>query len=382
MKYVISMDSFKGSLSAKDACTAAMNGVKRADREAEAVLLPLADGGEGTADAVVSALGGSMVGCRVTGPFGESENGYYGKIGEPGENDSLAVIDTAAASGIVLAKAHGLDPMTASTYGTGMQIKEMLDLGYRRIAVGLGGSGTNDGGTGALMALGAVFYDKNGEKITKQGGQILAMIGRIDLSALDCRLTETELRLMYDVSIPLTGEHGASLNYSHQKGADEKTARELESGMENYASAVTRLTGKHPNETSGTGAAGGLGCGLMLAGGILTEGAPYMLKLARFSHHASQADLIITGEGKTDFQTASGKLPVAVAREAKKYGKTVVCVCGAAAPTKDVYESGIDAVFSIADRPMTVSESMNEASRLIEETCFNIAGLVTRYDKK
>lgn len=374
------MDSFKGCLSAGDACRAAMRGIMKSDPKNEVVLLPLADGGEGTADAITSALGGIVTECDVLGPFGDTERGYFGTVGKPDDKNAVAVIDTASASGIRLAEKHGLDPMHSSTYGRGRQIKDMLSLGYRKIIVGLGGSATNDGGTGALMALGARFYDKSGRLIETQGGKILGAIGKSDLSDLDLRLKETELRLLYDVAIPLTGEKGATINYSRQKGACDDMVAKLENGMKHYADVIRRTYNTYPDNIPGTGAAGGLGCGLMLAGGILTKGAPYMLKLTGFLRLAKKCDVIITGEGKTDCQTASGKLPVAVAREAKRHGKPVICICGTAEPTKEIYANGVDAVFSIADRPMSLEMSISEAARLIEKTCFNIANLLRRYE--
>ncbi len=384
MKYLIAMDSFKGCLTAKEACDAAKCGILSASCDNEATVLPLADGGDGTAAAITSAMGGMIICSPVIGPFGENEMGYYGTVGDPKKNsDAIAIIDTASASGIILAKAHGLDPMKASTYGTGVQIKDMLDFGYRRIIVGLGGSGTNDGGIGALYALGASFKDKNGLYLDpKMGGCMLARIHSIDLSGLDSRLAHTDLNLMYDVSIPLTGEKGASLNYSKQKGATPEIMGKLEAGMCVYADAARRTTPYDPDKTSGAGAAGGLCFGLTMAGGTPVEGAPHMLKVTGFDELAKDVDIVITGEGKTDFQTASGKLPVAVSGTAKKYGKPVVCVCGFAAPTDEIYEKGIDGVFSIADKPMTLDTSMKNAASLIEATCFNIAKLAGALTKR
>lgn len=371
MRYLIAMDSFKGCLDADGVCEAARRGVMRIPGNT-AVCLPLADGGEGTAAAVCSALGGQLVKCAVADPFGNEAVGYYGEIGEHG----LAVIDTASASGLGLAKAGNGTILEASTYGTGLQIQQMLDLGYRRITVGLGGSGTNDGGTGALSALGAVFYDKNGNEIPRMCAKTLCKIASVDLVELDPRLKETELSLMFDVDIPLTGERGCSRNYSPQKGADPETVELLEDGMCNYAKAVLESLGIDSATVPGAGAAGGLGFGLNIAGGKPVNGAVHMLEICGFDRLAENTDIVITGEGRTDFQTAHGKLPAAVAAAAKRHGLPVICVCGAADPVDALYEVGIDGIFTITNAPMTLERSLSMADTLISDTCRNIAGLI------
>lgn len=372
MKYLIAMDSFKGCLGADEVCAAARDGVLKIKGN-EAVCLPLADGGEGTAFAVCSALGGKMTDCPVTDPFGDTAIGYYGEIADAG----LAVIDTAAASGLGLAKKGNGTILDASTYGTGLQIKEMLDRGFRRITVGLGGSGTNDGGTGAISALGAVFRRADGSVIERPCAGTLGEIYSVDLSELDPRLADVELSLMYDVDIPLCGELGCSKNYSPQKGADPATVELLEKGMQSYAAAVLRSLGIDAAKVAGAGAAGGLGFGLSLADGKLVNGAVYMLEICGFNRLVADADIVITGEGRTDFQTAHGKLPAAVAATAKRHGLPVVCVCGAASPVDALYEVGIDGVFAIPNAPMTLDESMTNAYKLISDTCKNIAGTIS-----
>lgn len=372
MKYLIAMDSFKGCLGADKVCAAAAEGVLKIPGN-EVVCLPLADGGEGTAFAVCSALGGKMVTCPVTDPFGDKAEGYYGEVPDIG----LAVIDTASASGLGLAKAGKGTILEASTFGTGLQIKEMLERGFRRITVGLGGSGTNDGGVGALSALGAVFYDKKGDKIPRPCAGLLGEISSIDTSKLDPRLKETELSLMFDVDIPLTGERGSTKNYSPQKGADPDTVEFLERSMSSYAEIVKAVLGIDASDISGAGAAGGLGFGLYIAGGKLVNGAVHMLEICDFDRLAAKSDFVITGEGRTDFQTAHGKLPAAVAAAAKKHHLPVVCVCGASSPVDKLYEIGIDGIFAIPDSPMTLEKSMSSAEILISNTCKNIAGLVS-----
>lgn len=371
MKYLIAMDSFKGCLDADKVCDAARAGVMMIP-DNDAVCLPLADGGEGTAFAVCAALEGKIVECDVTDPFGDPARGYYGDISHKG----LAVIDTASASSLALAKAGNGTILDASTYGTGLQIREMLDLGFRRITVGLGGSGTNDGGTGAMSALGMVFLDKNGNRIDRVCAHTLADIGSIDASGLDPRLNDTELSLMFDVDIPLIGERGCSRNYGPQKGADPETVELLDSGMANFAEVARISLGVDAATVKGAGAAGGLGFGLSLVGGKLVNGAMHILDICGFDDLASNCDIVITGEGRTDFQTAHGKLPAAVAAASKKHGLPVICVCGSSDPVDALYDVGIDGIFAIPTSPMTLDESMKNASTLITNTLRNIAGTI------
>lgn len=376
MRYLIAMDSFKGCLDADKVCDAAREGVMKIKGN-EAVCLPLADGGEGTAFAVCSALGGELIPCPVTDPFGNPAKGYYGAIPDRG----LAVIDTASASSLALAKAGDGTILDASTYGTGLQIREMLDLGYRRITVGLGGSGTNDGGTGALSALGAVFRRADGTVIERLCGGALYQIDTVDLSGLDPRLAETDFSVMFDVDIPLLGNRGCSRNYAPQKGADADTVDYLEAGMTFYADAVKRSLGIDAATVSGAGAAGGLGFGLFLAGAKPVNGAVHMLEICDFDSLAMNADAVITGEGRTDFQTSHGKLPAAVAAAAKRHGLPVICVCGSADPVDALYDVGIDGIFAIPNTPMTLADSMANAYGLIRDTCRNIAGVISSINK-
>ena len=371
MKYLIAMDSFKGCLDADKVCDAAREGVMMIPGN-EAVCLPLADGGEGTAFAVCSALGGKLISCDVSDPFGNTARGYYGDISSEG----LAVIDTASASSLALAKAGCGNILDASTFGTGIQIREMLDLGFRRITVGLGGSGTNDGGTGAMSALGMVFLDKNGFKIDRLSARTLGDIASIDSSMHDERLKDTELSLMFDVDIPLLGERGCSRNYAPQKGATPEIVELLEEGMTKFACAVKASLGIDASAVKGAGAAGGLGFGLSLVGGKLVNGAVHMLEISGFDRLASECDIVITGEGRTDFQTAHGKLPAAVAVAAKRHGLPVICVCGSADPVDVLYDVGIDGIFAIPFSPMTLDESIKNASSLIKSTLRNIAGTI------
>jgi len=372
MRYLIAMDSFKGCLDADKVCSAVADGILQVNGTS-VVTLPLADGGEGTAAAVISALGGEILTVPVTDPFGDTVNGYIGVV----PSEDLAVIDTASASGLGLAKAGRGNILTASTFGTGLQIVDALDRGFSRITVGLGGSGTNDGGTGLLAALGAKFYRKDGSLIERPCAGTLAEISLVDLAELDPRLSKCELVYMYDVEIPLHGEHGSTKNYSPQKGADAETVEILENAMISYADAAQKCLGVVANDVPGAGAAGGLGFGLFLAGAKGVNGALHMLDLCKFRELCDDADVVITGEGATDFQTAHGKLPAAVAATAKSAGLPVICLSGAVKPDPSLYTVGFDAMFAIPNGPITLDDSIKNAASLLRESGINIAGLIS-----
>ena len=376
MKYLICCDSFKGSLDAPGVCRAAADGILACSPDSEVVCLPLADGGEGSAEAVMSALGGECVTESVYDPFGNPAQGYIGLCPER----SLAVIDTAAASGIGLTKKYpsfacgGI--MNASTWGTGMQIRSAIERGYRNIIVGLGGSGTNDGGIGAAGALGMKFYGSDGAELDPRGGaSLLSEVASVSDSGLFDGLRGVELTLIFDVAIPLTGERGCSVNFAPQKGASDAEVKLLDRSMASFAGVCARSLGRDLSAIDGAGAAGGLGFGLSLVGGKLKPGADFILDVCGFDAHASDADVIITGEGKCDFQTAEGKLPACVASRARRVSRAaVVCICGVSRPVDKFYEIGADAVFAIADGPMTAEESGERCAELVRKVSFNIAG--------
>lgn len=376
MRFLICTDSFKGSLSSPDMCAALERGVLSRIPAAEVRKMPLADGGEGTAKAVSAALGGRSVDVETVDPFGEGITASYEVI----DAQSLAVIDTAEASALSYSTARsdfgrgGI--MKASTYGTGMMILHAIRAGYKHIVVGLGGSATNDGGIGAAAALGMRFFDAEGGEIDpRRGACVLSGIASISADGIATELRKTELTLLYDVDIPLLGERGCSRNYAPQKGASREEISCLETAMASYAKAASRSLGKDYSAESGAGAAGGLGFGLALCGGALRFGAPYVLDVCAFDGEAALADVIITGEGKCDAQTANGKLPAWVARRATAAGNAaVVCVCGADRSVPEFYALGADAVFALADGPMTLDDSIVNSAALAEKLGSNIAG--------
>jgi len=285
------------------------------------------------------------------------------------------MFDMAAAAGLHHSRRHGLDIRSASTAGVGEMIVHLVNEGCGEIIVGLGGSGTNDGGTGALSRMGARFYGNDGAELDGTSGvSVLSETVSCDLSAVHALLAGVKLTLLYDVAVPLTGEFGASRMFSRQKGADETTVSELEDAMTRFASVCDRQTGEPVSERKGAGAAGGLGYGLSLAGGELHPGAEYVLDFVGFREAAADADLVITGEGKTDRQTARGKLPFTVAKYAGEV--PTVCLCGMFVPDDDLYRDGFDAVFSIINAPCTLEESMADTVVLLENAAYNVAGLL------
>jgi len=378
--FVAAADSFKGVCTSREAGDAICSGIEAALRfngkRGSVCVLPVADGGEGTADALTEALGGSVCTVQVSDPFGYPINAAYGDLGIQ-DSVRTAVLDMAAAAGFSLAKAHGPDPLRASTYGVGEMIRYLVQEGYGRILVGLGGSGTNDGGIGALEALGAVFTDADHNRISgKDGGQVLEKIAYADLSAVFLLLSGVEMRLLYDVSVPLTGNCGATCMFSRQKGADDAVMERLEAGMLRYSSVITETYPALSSDVGGAGAAGGLGFGLYAAGGILSGGAAYVLDCLHLRDKLADAVAVFTGEGKTDRQSAFGKLPSMVAGLAREEGVPCICLCGAAEPEMALYEQGMSAVFAIADRPLTLEESLGWTKELLRKTAFNCANLL------
>jgi len=371
MRILAAPDSFKGSLTAPEAARAMERGILAVLPEAQVILLPVADGGEGTVGALVAATGGTLRSCAVTGPQGEKVTAAWGILGD----GLTAVIEIAAASGLTLAGDHL--PLTATTFGTGELIRAALNQGLRRIILGLGGSATNDGGAGMAQALGARFLDARGRELPRGGGA-LADLCAIDLSALDPRLAETHILAACDVDNPLCGERGASAVFGPQKGATPAMAAHLDAALGIYAQAALRATGRDVASHPGSGAAGGMGAGLLFfTGARLRPGIQIVLEACSFKEKMAGVDLVITGEGRTDRQTASGKAPVGVARAAAPFKVPVICLSGALGPGSEaVLQEGISALMSIAPGPMSLEECMADAARLLEEATARLCRLV------
>lgn len=363
MKIVIAPDSFKGSLSAAEATKAISQGIRRCLPDAAIIRLPIADGGEGTLDSLLAAVGGERVAVNVTGPLGEPVEASYGLLGQ------TAVIEMAEASGLCLLTEEKRNPALATTYGTGELIRHALDRGCRRFLLTVGGSATNDGGTGMLQALGMRLLDRNGQPV-RPGGGSLANIATIDDALWDPRISESSFVIATDVQNPLLGERGASRIFGPQKGATPEMIEQLERGMTIWANLIEAKTGTRLHDRAGAGAAGGL-CGAYLAffPASTRRGIDVVLEHVRLEEHLAGAELVITGEGRIDHQTASGKAPMGVAQLAKKHGVPVIALAGSVGSGIDVlYAEGIHSVHSILSTPMTLPEAMEHASSLLEQT--------------
>lgn len=318
-KVVIAPDSFKGTLSSVQVCSIISSAIKKNYPEAEVKSIPVADGGEGTAEAFLCAVGGQKVCCRVKSPLGRDIESYYVML-----SDKTAVIESALASGLTVEEKN--DPLLSSSYGTGQLIKAALEDGAERLFVGIGGSAMTDGGTGCLGALGASFYGADGAQL-HPCGKSLGLIRKIDLDGFDKRIAGKKITVLCDVKNPLYGNTGAAFIFAPQKGADENEVRLLDRGLENYADVSAELLGKDYSRYEGAGAAGGLGFALVaFMGAELKSGIDLVLDFCGFEKEAEDADLIITGEGKLDGQSLMGKVPFGVASRCK--GKRVLAIAG------------------------------------------------------
>ena len=354
MKVVIAIDSFKGSLSSLEAGEAVREGVLKADESAEVVIRPLADGGEGTVDALAIGLGGEMIEVDVTGPLGERVRAKYCIV-----KGSTAVIEMAQAAGLPLVPAELRDPMNTTTYGVGELILDAIRRGCRSFIVGIGGSATNDGGTGMLSALGFEFLDKNGEKIAF-GARGLEAIASVSAENVMSALRECSFRVACDVNNPLCGERGCSAVYGPQKGATPESVKIMDGWLGKYAEvAKSAFPNADPNYP-GAGAAGGLGFAFKtFMNASLESGIGIILDETELEKHIADADVVVTGEGRIDFQTAMGKAPIGVAKLAKKHGKRVVAFAGCVtADAEECNNHGIDAFFPIIRGITTLDEAL------------------------
>ena len=364
-KIVIAPQAFKGNISALVAARAIERGVKRVFPDAETVLAPVADGGDGTVDALVSGSGGQMFRKIVTGPLGKPLEAAWGAMGD----GQTAVIEMAQASGLALVPPRRRDPRVTTTRGTGEIISEALDRGFNRIIVGLGGSATNDAGAGMAAALGAVFLDAHGVPLP-DGGSALARLERLDVSGLDHRLAGTTIIGATDVTNPLCGPTGASAIYGPQKGATPDMVAELDDALGNFARVVQQDMSMEVSERPGAGAAGGLGAGLMaFAGGELRSGIDMVCEALGIDAHLEGASLVITGEGGADRSTVFNKAPVGVARRASGFGVPTILLAGSLGQGhEELYEHAIAGIMCIADRPMTFEQSLRRTEELLESS--------------
>lgn len=374
MKAVVAIDSLKGSLSSMEAGNAIAEGIYRADAEAKVEVRPLADGGEGTVDALVQGMNGSLRKVRVTGPLGEKVDAAYGIIEE-----KMAVIEMSAAAGITLVPDEKKNPLFTTTYGVGEMIRDAIEKGCRKFVVGIGGSATNDGGIGMLQALGYDFLDSKGNAVP-YGAKGLEALAEIRKEHVLPELTQCEFKVACDVTNPLCGPLGASAVYGPQKGATPEMVREMDQWLADYAKLAANCSERADAEHPGTGAAGGLGFAfLTFTNAVLESGIKIVLEETKLEQYIQDADIVITGEGRLDGQTAMGKAPVGVAKLAGKYKIPVLAFAGSV--TEDAgkcNEEGIHAFFPILRGITTLEDAMDaeNARRNLMETVEQVFRLI------
>lgn len=375
MKIIVAIDSMKGSLSSMDGGMAVKEGILRAMPDAQVTVMPLADGGEGTTEALTRGLGGRQISVTVTGPEGKPVAASYGYL----EKNRTAVMEMATAAGITLLPRERLDPMKATTRGVGEMILDALDQGCETFLIGIGGSATNDGGIGMLKALGFQFLDGHGQDVG-EGAQALEKICHIKTNYADPRLSRCRFRIACDVVNPLCGPEGATYIFGAQKGLAECKMRAVDQGMAHFAGKTAEIIRKDCQHAAGAGAAGGLGFAfLSYLNGELTPGIDLVLDAVGLEQKIAGADIVVTGEGRLDAQTAMGKAPVGVARMAKRYGATVIAFAGSVTPdARACNDAGIDAFFPILRSICTLEQAMepNQARRNLADTAEQVFRLL------
>ena len=359
---MIAPQAFKGSISALDVARAMSEGVRRVVADAQCVLVPVADGGDGTLETLVEGSGGGIRTSEVTGPLGERTEAQWGAMGD----GKTAVIEMARTSGLALVPIEKRNPLVTTTYGLGEAIRHALDAGFRRFIVGIGGSATNDAGAGMARALGVRLLDSKGRDLPS-GGAALARLDRIDVSSLDARARESQFLVACDVSNPLTGPEGASAVYGPQKGATPEMVAQLDAALRRFAEVAKRDVGADVNDIKGAGAAGGLGGGLIVfLNGELRPGVDIVLDMVGLDEQLEGADLVITGEGRLDYQTVYSKAPIGVAERAKARDIPVIAISGSLGERYgEVHRHGIDAAVAITHSPMTLDDASDRAAELI-----------------
>lgn len=356
-----------------EAAESIRKGIHKVDSTHNIVMVPMADGGEGTVDAIITILGGKKQFAHVQDPLGRPIKAAFGWIAET----KTAVIETAAASGLPLLKEEELDPYRASTYGTGQLLLNAIDLGAKKVILGLGGSATVDAGTGFLKALGVRFLDQEGNEVEAMGGS-LGQIHSIDTSNMDKRLKDIDLTIASDVTNPLLGEEGAIAVFGPQKGVTKDQIGTFEKGMANYAETVKKHTGTDHHTTEGSGAAGGFGFSLLsFLSPKFESGFTLISNLSGLENEIKQADFVLTGEGKIDAQSLYGKVPVGIARIAKMYNVPTIAFAGKIdGDMKTAEEQGLSIVLPIVDEPMTLTEAMENGAELLQEASARFISIV------
>ncbi|HBT3063795.1 TPA: glycerate kinase [Klebsiella aerogenes] len=379
MKIVIAPDSYKESLSALDVATAIETGFREIYPHAEYVKVPVADGGEGTVEAMMAATQGHIVQVSVTGPLGEPVNAFYGLSGDM----RCAYIEMAAASGLESVPPTRRNPLLTTSWGTGELIRHALDAGVSQIIIGIGGSATNDGGAGMAQALGAKLLSAGQQQIAPGGGA-LETLARIDLSELDPRLADCRIDVACDVTNPLTGPQGASAVFGPQKGATAAMIERLDRGLQHFAQIIDRDLDIDVLSLEGGGAAGGMGAALYaFCGANLRPGIEIVTDALGLAELVADADLVITGEGRIDSQTIHGKVPVGVAKVAKRFNVPVIGIAGSlTADVGVVHQHGLDAVFSVLYSVCTLDEALANAAANVRMTARNVAAVLDMGGKR
>lgn len=373
MKIVIAPDSYKESLSATEVAQAIEKGFREIFPDAHYVSVPVADGGEGTVEAMIAATQGAEHTASVTGPLGERVDARWGMSGD----GNTAFIEMAAASGLALVPPELRNPLITTSRGTGELILCALEHGARNIIIGIGGSATNDGGAGMVQALGAKLLDSEGNALG-QGGGALETLARIDISELDRRLHDCRIEVACDVTNPLTGKEGATAIFGPQKGATPEMITRLDAALAHYAQLIKRDLDLDVLDLAGGGAAGGMGAALFaFCGAELRQGIEIVTDALHLDRYVAEADLVITGEGRIDSQTVHGKVPVGVAKVAKRYNKPVIGIAGSlTADVGVVHEHGIDAVFSVIYGICTLDDALKNAAENVRMTARNVAAVL------
>lgn len=368
MKIVVAPDSFKESMSAKEVCDSIEKGLLSVSKDWEIVKVPMADGGEGTLEALVDATNGKIFNEKTLNPLGKEITSKFGILG--GKN--IAVIEMASTSGLELISPEKRNPYITTTYGTGQLMLKALEQNVEEIILGIGGSATNDGGAGMLQALGAKLLDENREEIDF-GGYELSKLDRIDFSSLDKRLKNIKILVACDVTNPLTGKDGSSYIFGKQKGATPEMIEILDRNLLHYSKIIKRDLGFDVNNVSGAGAAGGLGAGLLTLGAVLKKGIDIVIEANELDKKVQGADLVITGEGSIDGQTRFGKTPYGVVTIAKKYNIPTITLAGNIGKDIDIlYDYGFDTIFSIMQGVDTLENALKKGKENIERTAKNI----------
>ena len=360
MKFLFASDSFKGTLTSDQTIELLTKAAEEVFGSCETSGVPVADGGEGTTDAVVKARSGEIITVPVHGPLMEMEQGFYGRL-----SDTEAILEMAAASGLPMLPEEKRNPLNTTTYGTGELLKAALDAGYTEIAIAIGGSATNDGGMGFASTLGIRFLDQEGN-VLEGRGENLEKVAHIDMSGLDPAVQKAHFTVMCDVTNPLCGPNGATYTFGKQKGGTPEILDRLEKGMQNYRDVIIREFGINPDEIQGSGAAGGLGAALkVFLHAEMKSGIETVLDLIDFDARLEGVDLVVTGEGRTDWQSCFGKVMQGVGDRSAKHQVPVAALCGGLGPDYEkIYAHGIRSIMTTVDGPMPLKEALDNASEL------------------